>query len=248
MNQPIEVLPVDPLAANRQLVELTATQRIRWAVDQFGEHAVVLASMQKTSSVLLHLLGAMQLRNEVLFVDTGFHFAETLAVRDALASRYDLNVVSLHPELTPAQQREKFGFELYNYVDGQPDCCQMRKETPFLMHMRSRRHRLVMLGLRREEGGARRNLKPLELDPRYGGYALHPLVDWSAMDIEAYLLEHDVPVNALHARGYPSIGCSVCTTPVAPGEDERAGRWRHLRGNGGQPQYCGINFSDGGGI
>ena len=105
-----------------------------------------------------------------------------------------------------------------------------------------------MVGLRSAEGGARGNLQLLAPDPRYSGYVLHPLLDWSAADLDDYIQAHDLPVNALHTQGYPSIGCSVCTTPVAPGEDERAGRWRHLRGDGVQPRYCGLNFSDGGGI
>ncbi len=248
MNSNGGVLPVDPAAANQLLTTLRAEERIEWAVQQFGMRAVVLSSMQKTSSVLLHIMARIAPDNQILFVDTGFHFPETLAVRDEFIQRFDLKINTLHPELSPAEQKAKYGYDLYEFIDGQPDCCQARKEVPFLNHVRKQGTQLVMLGLRRAEGGARGNLQPLELDPRYSGYVLHPLLDWRAADVDDYLKAHDVPVNALHAKQYPSIGCSVCTTPVEPGEDERAGRWRHLRGEGVQPRYCGLNFSDGGGI
>jgi phosphoadenosine phosphosulfate reductase len=248
MDQTIGIYPVDPAAANRSLVPLSAQERVRWAVDHLGLQAVVLSSMQKSSSVLLHILASVAPDNQILFVDTGYHFPETLAVRDEFTRRFGSRIITLYPELSPIEQKAKYGYDLYDYVDGQPDCCQQRKEVPFLNHVRAQGIQLVMLGLRRAEGGARGSLQPLELDPRYSGYVLHPLLDWSAEDLDNYIELHDVPVNALHARSFPSIGCSVCTTPVAPGEDERAGRWRHLRGEGVQPQYCGLNFSDGGGI
>jgi len=248
MNKPVEVLPVEPAAANEKLTSLSAEERIEWAVQTFGMQAVLLTSMQKSSSVLLHMMSRVAPQNPVLFVDTGYHFPETLAVRDQFVHRFGLSVITLHPELTPEEQKAKYGYDLYEYVDGQPDCCQARKEAPFLQHVRGYGIRLVMVGLRRAEGGARGNLQPLIVDPRYSGYTLHPLLDWSADQLDDYVKAHDLPVNALHSQGYPSIGCSVCTTPVAPGEDERAGRWRHLRGEGVQPRYCGLNFSDGGGI
>lgn len=235
-------------AENARLEAMSAPERMRWAIERFPGRTAVLASMQKTSSLLLHVLAGLPERCEVLFVDTGYHFPETLEVRDRLAETLGLDIVSLHPALTPAQQRLKHGVDLYEYVDGQPDCCRMRKEVPFLDHVRARGHRLVMLGVRRGEGGARGRLRPLAADPRYGGYVLHPFVDWSEQQVQDYVVAHDVPVHALHAQGYPSIGCSVCTTPVLPGEDERAGRWRHLRSEEGQPRYCGLNYSDGGGI
>jgi phosphoadenosine phosphosulfate reductase len=239
---------LDLAAENQRLLAMSATERMRWAIARFGARTAVLASMQKTSSLLLHALAGLPERCEVLFVDTGYHFPETLAIRDHFAREYGLDIVSLLPALSPAQQRLKYGYDLHEFVDGQPDCCRMRKEVPFIDHVRASGIRLVMLGLRRGEGGARGTLQPLALDPRYDGYVLHPFVDWDDAQVEAYLEQHDVPVNALHAQGYPSIGCTVCTTPVLPGEDERAGRWRHLRSADGQPRYCGLNSSDGGGI
>ena len=119
MNSGPQVLNLDE--ANAELVRLPAQERIRWAVAKFGKKASLLASMQKTSSVLIHMFAQEHLTNEVLFADTGFHFHETLATRDELIRCYGTNVVTLYPAMTPAQQEAKYELKLYNYIDGQPD-------------------------------------------------------------------------------------------------------------------------------
>ena len=240
---------LDLPAANEPLRKMSASERVQWAAARFGMDAVLLSSMQKTSSVLMHIFHRLGLAQEILLVDTGFHFPETLGVRDEFQRRYGLNFVTLLPERTPEQQEKDYGKQLYQFVDGQPLCCNLRKEAPFLRHMREHGRQLVMVGLLAAEGGRRRKLEPLTRDPRFDGYALHPLFDWDEGRVAEYLREHQVPVHPLHAQGYPSIGCQTCTTPVKPGEDARAGRWRHLREPGANgPQYCGLNFSDGSGI
>ncbi|OGG55836.1 MAG: hypothetical protein A3F84_24805 [Candidatus Handelsmanbacteria bacterium RIFCSPLOWO2_12_FULL_64_10] len=236
----------DLAEVNETLRPLDAEGRIRWAVDAFGRNAVLLSSMQKTASALMHLFHRLRLDNEILFVDTGYHFRETLQLRDEFMRRYGLNIVTLYPEQTPEQQEKAFEKKLYLYVDGQKECCRLRKTAPYLDHMKQSGHRLTMVGLRRSEGGQRGQLEPLVRDPRIRGYTLHPIFDWTDDQVAAYLKAHDVPVHPLHARSYPSIGCECCTTPVHPGEDPRAGRWRHLRETGDDgPKYCNINFSDG---
>jgi phosphoadenosine phosphosulfate reductase len=197
----------------------------------------------------MHHLYRVGLRNEILFVDTGYHFHETLRLRDEFIRRYGLNIVTLYPELTPEQQEATYEKKLHLYVDGQEVCCHSRKTSPYVDHMRRRGRQLSMVGVRRDERGRRDGLDILARDPRTQGYVLHPIYDWTSGEIEAYLAEHDVPVHPLHDQGYPSIGCACCTTPVEPGEDPRAGRWRHLRETGGEgPQYCGIVLTDGAGI
>ncbi len=244
-----DTIALDLAEANERLQSLDAEGRIRWAVETFGPNAVLLSSMQKTASVLMHLFHRMGLDNEVLFVDTGYHFPETLRLRDDFMRRYRLNLVTLYPGLTPEQQEQAFEKKLYLYVDGQKECCRLRKTVPYLDHMRQSGHRLTMVGLRRTEGGRRGRVEPLILDPRIQGYTLHPIFDWTDGQIETYLRKNAVPEHPLHRRNYPSIGCACCTTPVAPGEDPRAGRWRHLREPGDDgPKYCNINFSDGAGI
>lgn len=235
--------------ANEALPSMSAEERIRWSVERFGDGAVMLSSMQKTASVLMHMFHVAGFKNDILFGDTGYHFRETLQLRDDFVRKYDLNIVTLYPELTPEQQEEKYDQKLYQFFDGQPVCCRLRKEEPFVEYAKEHDRKLVMIGLMREEGGRRAEIGPLRKDPRIDGYALHPLFDWDLSKVKDYVEKHDVPVHPLHAQSYPSIGCQVCTTPVQPGESPRAGRWRHLREPGKDgPLYCGINFGDGGGI
>jgi phosphoadenosine phosphosulfate reductase len=247
MTDPVRI---DHAAANTTLEPLSALDRIRWAVDTLPGEVVLLSSMQKTAVVLMHLFHRLGLSNEVLFVDTGYHFFETLKMRDEYMRRYRLNLVTLYPASTIEEQERLHGGKLFATIAGQPVCCQMRKEAPLLAHLATKRAPVLVNGLRRAEGGKRGNIQPLGLDPRTGGYQLSPIFDWTGGDVAAYIAEHDLLVHPLHAANYPSIGCYPCTTPVQPGEDARAGRWRHLRvlDADAAPEYCRINFSDGGGI
>jgi phosphoadenosine phosphosulfate reductase len=241
---------IDCATANAALEPVRALERIRWAVDALGDNVVLLSSMQKTAVVLMHLFHRLGLSNEVLFVDTGYHFFETLKMRDEYMRRYRLNLVTLYPTSTLEEQETLHGGKLFATIEGQPECCRMRKEAPLLAHLETKRAPVLVNGLRRAEGGRRRNIRPFSVDPRTGGYQLSPLYDWTSEDVGAYIAEHNLLVHPLHDKGYPSIGCSPCTTPVQPGEDARAGRWRHLRVLNAEaaPEYCRINFSDGGGI
>jgi phosphoadenosine phosphosulfate reductase len=239
---------LDSDRANADLAQLSAKDRLRWAVETFGPRVILLSSMQRTSLVLMHMFHELSLTNEILFVDTGYHFAETLRLRDQVMRQWKLNLVTVYPELPTDEQETRFGKKLYSCTDGQPECCRMRKEEPLLRYLADKDAPVLVNGLRREEGARRANLKPLGRDLRTKGYQLSPLFDWKKTDIEAYTAEHSLPVHPLYAKGFASIGCYPCTTPIQPGEDERAGRWRHLRVLDAGPQYCGINFSDGSGI
>src|SRR6201999_453209 len=130
---PLPPTPPDParidlVQANAALAALTAKDRIRWAVDTFGDRVLLLSSMQKTAVVLMHLFHELGLANEVLFVDTGYHFFETLRMRDEYMRRFHLNLVTLYPATTIEQQETEYGTKLFNSVAGQPECCRMRKE------------------------------------------------------------------------------------------------------------------------
>ena len=229
----------------KQFVSLDAEGRLKAIDEAYGDRALLLCSMQRTGGVLMHMIHRLSARTVILFVDTQFHFPETLEVRDRFIERYGLDIRTVYPELSPDEQRKRYGNELYNFVDGQPECCEMRKEKPFLKAARQMGIKAVIIGLMRSEGGARAGIEPIGHDPRLDCPTFYPLFDWTHEQIEAYSKEHELPVHALHAQGYPSIGCAPCTTPVRPGEDQRAGRWRHLRASdGSQPQFCNINFSD----
>jgi phosphoadenosine phosphosulfate reductase len=241
---------LDLSETNKTLQALSADERLVWAAQTFADNLVLLSSMQKTAVVLMHSFHRLGLPNEILFVDTGYHFVETLRMRDEYMRRYRLNVITLYPEITTEGQEAQHGKKLFTCVDGQPQCCHLRKEAPLLAHLRTKTAPVVTNGLRRAEGGKRARLEVLSQDRRTGGLQLSPLCDWSEEDVQSYIDKHALPLHPLHSQGYPSIGCYPCTTPVAPGEDARAGRWRHLRtpGEADGPQYCRINFTDGGGI
>ena len=135
--------------------------------------------MQKTAVVLMHLFHRLGLSNEVLFVDTGYHFFETLKMRDEYMRRYRLNVVTLYPASTTEEQETLHGGKLFASIAGQPECCRMRKEAPLLAHLETKRAPVLVNGLRRAEGGSGVNIKPFSEDRRTGGYQLSPIYDWT---------------------------------------------------------------------
>jgi phosphoadenosine phosphosulfate reductase len=247
---PIDGASHDLEQAAETLAHLDARQRILWAVETFGDQVFLLSSMQNTAIVLMHMFHELALLNEVLFVDTGYHFFDTLRMRDLTMRQWRLNLVTLYPDLTLEKQEALYGKKLFTYVEGQPECCRLRKEQPLLNYLATKRSPMLVNGLRREEGGRRANLAAISPDPRTQGYQLSPLFDWRSEDIKAYTSQHGLPGHPLYAKDYASIGCYPCTTPIRLGEDPRAGRWRHLREPESveTPQYCGINFSDGSGI
>ncbi len=245
---------IDLKQVNEHLERLSAEDILGWALKQFGPSRLAAqASMQKTSCVLMHMLGQLAPEVEIVFIDTGAHFPETLALRDEYARRYGLNIVTYQPRQTFEEQFAKYGRHLYLFDDefeppGYRECCRLRKEEPFLEAVNGR-FDCVVGGLTRAEGGARSHIPILAEDPRFAGYKLYPLARWTEGDVEDYIAKHALPVHPLYAQGYASIGCSFCTTPVRLGEPRRAGRWRHIREAhperyGTQGLYCGINLED----
>ncbi|AWT59838.1 MAG: Phosphoadenosine phosphosulfate reductase [Candidatus Moanabacter tarae] len=219
--------------------------RVKLIHETYGSEAIHLSSMQKTSGVIMHMISRLKASIRIVFIDTQFHFPETLEIRDLFIERFGLNIDSVKPELSPEEQLEKYGIELSQYIDGQPLCCSLRKEQPLMKAKETFKFQAMINGVMREEGRSRGKINFVSLDPRLDCKVFHPLFDWSFNEVDAYISEHKVPINKLYAKGYESIGCSSCTTAVFDGEDVRAGRWRHLRSeNGEKPNYCGLNFLD----
>lgn len=239
---------------NARLESASAEDILRWAIDEFGTQRVALqSSMQKTACVLMHLVARLAPTVHVIFVDTHAHFPETLALRDEYIRRYGLDIGTYAPRETFEAQRQRYGRDLYLFDDefdppGYRECCRLRKELPFLEAVRGR-FDCVIGGLMRAEGGTRSRIPILSYDPRFEGYKLYPLANWTEEQVDQYLAEHKLPIHPLYERGFASIGCTHCTTPIAPGEPRRAGRWRHIRE--AHPErypaeglYCGINLED----
>lgn len=216
--------------AARALEGAAAHDVLRWAADTFGDRFVVSSSMG--DGVLASLAAVAAPGVDVVFLDTGYHFAETLGTRDAVAQVYDVRVRTVLPLLTVAEQDARYGAELWRR---DPDaCCALRKLEPLARALAD--YDAYATGIRREESPTRADTPVVEWDERRGKVKVNPLVRWTQDDVDAYVAEHGILVNPLVHDGYPSIGCAPCTRRVAPGEHVRAGRW-----SGSDKTECGLH-------
>ncbi len=217
-------------AASLQLHGAAADDVIRWAADTFGSAVCITSSM--SDAVIIHLTSRLVPGIDVLFLDTGYHFAETAGTRDAVAAVYPVNVISVTPSTTVAEQDAELGPRLYSR---NPDlCCYLRKVVPLEQALQP--YRAWITGVRREETSARSDTSAVQWDPRREMVKINPIVDWTQEQVDTYIADNGVLVNPLVYDGYPSIGCSTCTVRVAAGEDPRSGRWA-----GSAKTECGIH-------
>jgi phosphoadenosine phosphosulfate reductase len=226
VNDSLEGLAQD---AARDLEGASAHEIIQWAARTFGERFAVTASM--ADGVLSHVAGEAVPGITVLFLDTGYHFAETIGTRDAIAATYPVKVETImHPLRVPEHEAE-YG-RLYE-ID--PDlCCAIRKVWPLDRALRP--YDAWAGGVRRAESITRSDTPVVAWDAKRRKVKINPLATWSDAQVDAYVAEHDILVNPLREIGYTSIGCEPCTRPVAPGQDSRSGRW-----SGRTKTECGIH-------
>ena len=192
---------------------------IEWAVDTFGSRFCVTSSMG--DAVLSHLAARVAPGIDVVFLDTGYHFAETIGTRDAVAATMPVNVVTLSPTISVRQQDEEYGPDLWSR---DPDlCCAMRKVAPLAKGLEE--YDAWATGLRREETHNRVIAPVVGWDENKAKVKVSPLARWTQDEVDRYIAENNILVNPLTYDGYPSIGCWPCTRRVAPGEDARSGRW-----------------------
>jgi phosphoadenosine phosphosulfate reductase len=218
------------LIAGPELELASAEHIIEWAVDTFGERFCVTSSM--SDAVLAHLAATVTPGVDVVFLDTGLHFVETIGTRDAVAATMAVNVVTLSPTITVRQQDEQYGPNLWQR---DPDlCCALRKVQPLADGLA--KYDAWATGLRREETRNRVMAPVVGWDEKKQKVKVSPLARWSQDDVDRYIAENGVLVNPLQYDGYPSIGCWPCTRRVAPGEDARSGRW-----SGFGKTECGIH-------
>lgn len=200
----------DLAAVSARLEAEPAAAVVRWAVDTFGDRLCLAASM--ADAVLVDVVTRVEPAIDVVFLDTQYHFPETLETAERVRERYGLRLRVLGPAVPP-DERWRTDTEA---------CCAVRKVEPLDRALAGRD--AWMSGLRRAEAGTRAGAPVVGRDRR-GKVKVNPLATWSDDDVARYVREHDVPVNPLLDRGYPSIGCWPCTQPVAPGGDPRSGRW-----------------------
>ncbi|WP_375498202.1 phosphoadenylyl-sulfate reductase [uncultured Jatrophihabitans sp.] len=205
--------------AGDELEGATALEILGWADEQFGPSWAVASSMADT--VLPSLAAKVRPGVDVLFLDTGYHFAETLGTRDAAAATLPVTIRTVLPHQTVAEQDASFGARLY---ERNPDqCCALRKVMPLRKALKD--YGAWASGLRRDEASTRAGVKVVEWDDSRGMVKLNPIAAWTQDDIDRYIVDNGVLVNPLLFDGYGSVGCAPCTRRIAPGEDARAGRW-----------------------
>ncbi|MGY1639944.1 phosphoadenylyl-sulfate reductase [Geodermatophilus sp. SYSU D00703] len=192
---------------------------LRWAGETFGDDFAVTSSM--ADGLLAHLASRAVPGVHVVFLDTGYHFAETIGTRDWISAVLPITLVNVTPPQTVAEQDAEHGPRLH---ERDPDlCCSLRKVQPLARVLAG--YAAWGSGVRRDEAATRTDTRLVDWDAKRGMVKVNPLAAWTQDDVDAYTAEHQVPVNPLHEVGYASIGCAPCTRPVAPGEDPRAGRW-----------------------
>ena len=205
--------------AGRDLEDAPALEILRWAAGTFGKRWCVTSSME--DAVVAHLASRAMPGVDVVFLDTGYHFPETIGTRDAVEAVMDVDVITLTPRQTVAEQDAAYGPRLY---ESNPDlCCALRKVQPLEEGLKG--YDAWVTGLRRDDSPTRANTPVVDWDEKRGKVKISPIARWTQADLDAYVAEHGVLTNPLLTDGYPSIGCAPCTRRVLEGEDARAGRW-----------------------
>ncbi|MDA0567225.1 phosphoadenylyl-sulfate reductase [Streptomonospora sp. S1-112] len=217
--------------AAADLEDASAQEIIQWAADTFGDGLCMTSSM--ADALMVDLASKVVPGIDVIFLDTGYHFAETIGTRDAVAQIYPINLINVTPLRTVAEQDRDLGPRLHGR---NPNiCCHLRKVEPLQRALEP--YSAWLTGLRRDEAATRRDIGVVQWDRRRQMVKVNPIARWTQDDVDAYMADNGVLVNPLRYDDYLSIGCAPCTRRVAPGEDPRAGRWAGL-----SKTECGIHL------
>ena len=226
---------VDWTEVNERLEGATPPEILRWAVETFFPRLTMATAFGPEGCVILHMLAEIEPRVRVFNLDTGYQFAETLALRDRIAERYGIEVELVRPETTVAEYEARHGGPLYV---AQPDqCCHDRKLVPLRRAVEG--YEAWISAIRADQSAHRARANVVGWDAKFGLVKINPLLRWTKRDVWAFVVTNQVPYNPLHDQGYPSIGCWPCTRAVRSGDDERAGRWA-----GQAKTECGLHSLD----
>ncbi|WP_038169411.1 phosphoadenylyl-sulfate reductase [Tomitella biformata] len=215
-----------------KLAGADAQTLLEWTAETFGESFIVASNMQ--DAVLVEMAAKVKPGVDILFLDTGYHFAETIGTRDAAAMVYDVNIVNVEPEHTVAQQDSLEGKDLF--ASDPARCCSLRKVVPLSKSLAG--YDAWVTGIRRVESPTRANAPLVSFDEAFGLVKVNPIAAWSDGQMQDYIDAHGILVNPLVDDGYPSIGCAPCTAKPIPGSDPRSGRW-----SGSSKTECGLHQS-----
>ena len=225
---PFDAAELDAL--NRKFEAASPEEILGWAAATFPQDIILTCSFQHEGVALAHMLRSIKPDIPVVFIDTGFHFRETLEYRDAIVSLLGLNLKVVGRKMSWDDFRARYGADLYNR---DPDlCCRIHKVEPLVEALRG--VRAWINGRRRGQTSERSSMGTLELQGSL--VKINPLARWTGKDTHGYLHAHDIPLHPLFERGYTSIGCEPCTRPPLSDDDERSGRWA-----GTGKRECGIH-------
>ncbi len=195
---------------------------LNWALDTFHPNIAFACSFGAEDVALVDMLVKVRKDAKIFYLDTELFFKETYEVRDKLIEKYGIKPIRYAPDITLDEMAKNYGPDLWKR---EPDtCCGLRKVEPL-------KKALGVLdawitGIRREQAPTRANTKIVEWDGKFNLVKVNPLARWTWKEVWDYIHKNNVPYNVLHDKNYPSIGCEPCTSPVKPGEDPRAGRWK----------------------
>lgn len=197
------------------------------AIERYRGKIVLACSFGAEDVVLVDMVHRADPSVPLFYLDTEFLFPDTYATRDRVIERYDIKpaqVIQMKSLLTPQKQAEDYGDALWSR---EPDrCCYLRKVEPLTRVLRG--YEAWITGIRRDQAPSRANAGIIEWDQKFELVKINPLARWTWADVWTYIKVYEVPYNPLHDQNYPSIGCTHCTAPVAPGDDPRAGRWKNF--------------------
>jgi len=238
-------MDADSIAAANELLGNASPQEVlRWAVKQFHPKLLMATAFGAEGCCLIQMLSEIEPGVTFINLDTGYQFAETLALRETIKYRYGIEVELIRPDTTVVEYEAERGGPLY---DLRPDqCCHDRKILPLRRALAAYDPLAWISAIRKDQTTDRAVAGVVQWDAKFQLVKINPLLNWTKKEVWKYILAHDVPYNALHDRGYPSIGCWPCTNAVGADGDERSGRWA-----GKKKKECGLHVienKDGAGI
>jgi len=215
----------------RELEDKDVTEIILSAHKKFGDKLAMTTAFGYSGIVLMSFVKDIVPEMPIYFIDTRYHFEETLKLAEKIKKEWKLNIIYLSTKYTEKELEKIIGKETYKT---NPDlCCQYRKVEPLLSVLKTKDAWLS--AIRRDQSRTRESIDVVEIDNR-GIIKINPLYNWTKFQTWMYIRKYDLPYNPLHDQYYPSVGCKPCTSPVDKGGDERDGRWRNM-----PKEECGIH-------
>jgi phosphoadenosine phosphosulfate reductase len=216
--------PEELRAISDRLETATPQEILRWAVATYHPRLTMATAFGAEGCAIIHMLAEIEPAVRLFNLETGYQFPETLETRQRLMDRYGIRIELVHSEQSVAAMEAEHGGPLYNRDPNL--CCYLRKVVPLQRTLEG--YDAWISAIRRDQTPDRATAAIVQWDSRFGLIKVNPLANWTKREVWSFIMKHAIPYNPLHDQGYPSIGCWPCTRPIAPGEEDRAGRWTGL--------------------